>query len=196
MKKYTQAEIEKIHSLQTVMIGALRTVIATSGALHYAAFEGLKPILGDLKGIDKTIPTPQIMDLKRDIEKLIENAEKLHQKIKARFVDPKSQDHFEDISYGIFLCNHALSVKPESEIYQHAFALSGNTKNYQLLTEQVSFFDRVLEKARSSNSDAIKLIQERRDILETINAEPMKVGQDGNVQIYDIAPEREEVLTD
>lgn len=192
-RKYTAKEAEAITDLQNELIGSLRTVIATGGALFYSAFEVLKPILTKLKNIDPTIQTPQLLDLKKDMEKVIELSEKIHEKLKLRFVGPNSREHFENISYGMFLCNHALSVKPENEIYQYALDVSGNTKNYQLLTEQVSFFDRVLDKARSSNSDAIKLIQERRDILETINAEPIKIMENGNVQIYDIAPEREEV---
>lgn len=191
--KYSDIELQEIRSHYQELVDALRTVIACSGALKYAAFENLLPVVGKLKSIDPTLKSPQVLDLKKDIEKIISLSEKVNSTIQLRFVDVKSQELYENISYGIFLCNHALSVKPENEVYQYAFDISGNKKNYALLSEQIKFFDNVLNKARSSNHDALRMIQERRDTLETINAQPILIKEDGNVQVFDIAPEREEV---
>lgn len=175
------------------MVDALRVVIYSVGALRYAAFESLQPLIYELKKIDPTLSSPQILDFKKDIERIIDNTEKLNQKSKMRFVASKDHDPFEDRAYATYQCNAALSFMSDSDVFQEAMRLSKNDKNYAKLSEQVKFMDSVLEKARSSNHDAIRMIQERRDVLESIEAQPY-LFKDGEVQIYDIAPEREEVL--
>lgn len=178
---------------QKKLIDALRIVIASAGALHYAAYENLQSICTELKSIDKNQKVPFLMDLKKDIEKIIKIAESLNSRIKIRHVQPEVSDVFENIAFGIFQCIAPLSVMPENDIYQEAMRLSDATPRYGLLSEQVKFFDTVLDKARKSNHDALRMIQERRDILEALNTQPILVEDNGNIKVYDIAPEREEV---
>lgn len=185
--------VEKVTKVQRDLVDALRVVIAAAGSLHYATYEHLQPLNNELKSIDSNQRTPYVLDLKKDMEKIIKNVEALHQRIKIRFVADGANDVFENISFGIFQCIVPLSVMPENDIYQEAMRLSDRSPRYAQLSEQVKFMDRVLEKARQSNYDAIRMLQERRDVLESLNAQPILVGDDGVIQVYDIAPEREEV---
>ncbi|MGJ1359481.1 hypothetical protein ACR79K_22535 [Sphingobacterium siyangense] len=191
-KQRTRKEVDAIKHLQQSMVDALRVVIYAVGSLRYAAFESLQPLIYELKKIDPTLSSPQILDFKKDIEKIIESTEKLNQKCKMRFVASKDHEVFEDRAYATYQCDAALSYMSDSDVFQEAMRLSKNDKNYAKLSEQVKFMDKVLDKARSSNHDAIRMIQERRDVLESIAAEPYLI-KDGEVKIYDIAPEREEV---
>lgn len=191
-KQRTRKELDAIKGLQQSMVDALRVVIYSVGALRYAAFESLQPLIYELKKIDPTLASPHILDFKKDIERIIDNTEKLNQKCKIRFVASKDHDACEDRAYATYQCNAALSYMSDSDIFQEAMRLAKKDKTYANLSEQVKFMDKVLEKARSSNHDAIRMIQERRDLLESIEAQPFLI-KDGEVQIYDIAPEREEV---
>ena len=192
-KQRTRKEVDAIKGLQQSMVNALRVVIYSVGALRYAAFENLQPLIYEIKQIDPTLSSPQILDFKKDIERIIDNTEKLNLKAKMRFVASKDHDAFEDRAYATYQCDAALSFMSDSDVFQEAMRLSKNDKNYANLSEQVKFMDKVLDKARSSNHDAIRMIQERRDVLESIAAEPYLIQEDGEVKIYDIAPEREEV---
>lgn len=186
-------KLKKTKKLQKQVIDALRVVIASAGALHYAAYENLQPIANELKSIDSRQRAPFMMDLKKDIERIIQIADKLNARMKNRHVLPQVADHFENISFGIFQCIAPLAVMPESEIYQEAMRLSDATPRYAILSEQVKFFDAVLEKARQSNHDALKMVKERKDVLEALNAQPILIEDNGRIKVYDIAPEREEV---
>lgn len=187
------SKTERIISLQKKMIDALRIVIAAAGALHYAAYENLKPISNELKEIDYRQQTPSILDFKKDIEKIISLGEGLNQKLKIRFVSDSSQENFENISFGIFQCISMLAVKPEYEIYQEAIRLSGTETNYASLPNQVEFLQSVVKKARKSNHDAINMVLERMQVLESLNIQPIVIEEKGNVKVLDIAPEREEI---
>lgn len=191
-KQRTRKELDAIKGLQQSMVDALRIVIYAVGSLRYAAFDSLQPLIYELKKIDPTLSSPQILDFKKDIERIIDNTDKLNQKCKMRFVASKDHEAFEDRAYATYQCDAALSYMSDSDVFQEAMRLSKKDKNYANLSEQVKFMDKVLDKARSSNHDAIRMIQERRDVLESIAAEPYLI-QDGEVKIYDIAPEREEV---
>ncbi|WP_293925425.1 hypothetical protein [Sphingobacterium sp. UBA6320] len=189
----TSTENQMIIDVQKRMIDALRIVIASAGSLRYSAYEHLQVISNELKAIDPTLKTPQILDLKKDLDRIIAIAEKLNTACKIRFVSNNSQENFENIAFGIFQCNAALAIKPENEIYQEALRLNGHETNYSLLGEQVKFFDAVLDKARKSNHEAVAMISERRNVLESINVQPILVDEDGNIKVYDIAFERQEV---
>lgn len=179
--------------LQKKLIDALRIVIASAGALHYAAYENLQDISNELKSIDPIQKTPFLLDLKKDIEKILKTATLVTERIKIRHVLPEVSETYDNIAFGIFQCIAPLSVMPESDIYQEAMRISDASPRYAQLGEQVKFFDKVLDKARQSNHDALKMVQERRDVLETLNAQPILVEDDGTIKVYDIAPEREEL---
>ncbi|WP_433863201.1 hypothetical protein [Sphingobacterium thalpophilum] len=191
-RQRTQREIQAIIDIQKQMIDALRIVVNSVGSLRYAAFECLQPLIYELKQIDPTLASPQVADFKKEMEKIVDIAEKLNAKCKTRFVAQKDHEGFEDRAYATYQCNAALSYLSDKEVFQEALRLSKNEKNYSKLSEQVKFMDKVLDKARSSNHDAIQMIRERRDLLETIEAQPFLI-KDGEVKIFDIAPEREEV---
>lgn len=184
---------DKVVKLQKSMVEALRVFINALGVAQYAAYEQLLPLIRELKEIDKNQHIPSILDFKKDLEKCIKTAENLHQKAKIRFVMDKSHDQFEDITYGLFQCLSSLCIKSESEIYQEAIRISGTEVSYQKLSEQVAFFDKVLDKARKSNHDALKMVQERRELLEALNIKPITISDNRIIKVLDIAPERDEV---
>lgn len=173
------------------MIDSLRVVIASAGALHYAAYENLKPLCNQLKELDNKRKVPFFMDYKKDIEKIISFAENLNTRIKLRFVGNNSQEAFENIAFGIFQCISMLAVKPENDIYHEAIRLSETELTYNSLTDQIKFLESVLNKSRKSNHDAMKMIRERKEVLEALNMQPITVSENGIAKVLDIAPETE-----
>lgn len=181
----------KINEVQRNMIDALRIVISSAGAMHYAAYENLKPICNKLKELDNSRRVPFFMDYKKDLEKIISLAENLNTRIKLRFVGDNSQEAFENIAFGLFQCISMLAVKPENEIYHEAIRLSEMELTYNSLPEQIKFLESVLNRSRKSNHDAFKMIQERLEILRSLNIHPFSVAEDGNVKVLDIVPVKE-----
>lgn len=171
----------------------VRVVMCIAGALNYAAFERLQGQIRKIKELFPKQPVPDVLDMKKDLEKILKTATKIHDRIKLRFLKDSSKENFENLVFGIYQCIYMLSLKSENEIYEEAIRLSGMKTNFASIGEQMRFLDSVLDKSRQSNHDAIRLIQERREILEKLNAEPLLIEDSGTVKVYDIAPEREEV---
>lgn len=186
MSTSVNVKSKEVVKLQKRMVEGLRVFINSIGVANYAAFEYLMPLIRELKEIDKRQHIPSILDFKKDIEKCYKIADSLHQKAKLRFVMEKSHDQYEDITFGLFQCLSALSLKAENEIYQEAIRISGTEVNYEKLEEQIKFLEKVLDKARSSNFDAIKMIKERKELLELLHKNPVQISEDGTIKVLDL----------
>lgn len=155
----------KLESLPLEIRNIMNDILGIAGALYFVTYEEyLSKVKTLLPPLGLTADT--YTDLKRDLTNPID---RLH-KTAHRFCIRMSPDHaFEENQndqYALALAFKALCRLQSHEIADEAIRITRNTPNFTTRGHFMQFFDAVLEKSRTSNHDAIGMIQKLYDALK------------------------------
>lgn len=185
----------------------LRTVVddalMLSGALKYTIYENYRTNMEELREAilavnPKALPRGQsVHDLIKKLDKGMAAIHDVAQTLEIRFIHEDHVSSSQNKQFGLHQIFRALRGMSEDQIFNLYVQATADTTDHNFeLTNRMSvvkFLDKVLDKARKSNQAAVDYVSDYHRALTQIDADAIIVKDDGNVLVYDIAPEREEI---
>lgn len=160
--KRKQGELSK---LPLEIRNLMNDILGIAGALYFVTYEEylskvneLCPPLG--------ITTDRYLDIKKDLTNPIDRLHKTATRFSIRVSDEKAFERNQDDQYNLYLAFKALCRMPSDQMSDEAIRLSRNEPNFTTRNHFVDFLTTVVDKARTSNLDAIEMIKKLLKVLE------------------------------
>lgn len=179
---------------EKTLLYTISDILAVSGILKYMIFEDYKTHKEALRNVIPGARVKSFDDIKKKLEKHIKGIDEIVNTLEIRNMYNSGIYKAQDIHFGIYSVIKSVSRLSEEEIYNLSAQLTSDTTNANFeLTNRLDFvrvLSNVMDISYRSHADAIKYVSKYHQALTEVDAEAIKVGKNGNINFYDIAPER------
>lgn len=160
--KRKQGELSK---LPLEIRNLMNDILGIAGALYFVTYEEY------LSKVDQLLPplgitSDRYLDIKKDLTNPIDRLHKTATRFSIRISDEKAFERNQDDQYNLYLAFKALCRMSSNQVSDEAIRLSRNEPNFTKRTHFVDFLNKVLDKSRTSNHDAIEMIRKLLNVLE------------------------------
>jgi hypothetical protein len=163
-------------------------IIGCAGSLKYLISEEYEAKIDLHAYALGRIRVNSLKDLGKKLDRGIMLIKEVAQHLEFRLLSRQGTEKAQDVHYGIMLALKSLLHLPEDRIYEEAILLSQQPTNYTRRHQFMEFFEQVLEKSRSSNHDAVKLVQTLYDELKLVNENPVSITERKEIAILNLQP--------
>lgn len=175
---------QAIRKLQTTICD----IVGLAGALKYFVSEEYESKIELFAYALRGTRLIGLKDLGKQIDKHLIGLKEIATRLEIRLILPERHAVVQDTHYGVLLALKALLNLPEDRIYEEAILLSQKPIPYTRRHHFVFFLEQVLDKARTSDHDAIQMVQALLNDLKEANIEPVKANNHKEITIKTMKP--------
>jgi hypothetical protein len=183
-KTTQELQAEAIRKLQTTICD----IVGLAGAIKYFVSEEYEAKIELFAYALRGTRLIGLKDLGKQIDKHLTGLKKIATRLEIRLILPERHAVVQDTHYGVLLALKALLNLPEDRIYEEAILLSQKPIPYTRRHHFMFFLDQVLDKARTSDHDAIQMVQSLLNELKEANIDPVKVNAHKQIEIKTLKP--------
>ncbi|MGJ1228822.1 hypothetical protein ACR78H_25060 [Sphingobacterium siyangense] len=166
-------------------------IIGTAGVLKFLIQEEYDAKITDYAQVFAGDFVAGFTDISRLIDDGMTSLKKAAEILEIRLIKTEGNEKAQNVHYGMLLAIKALLHRSEAQIYEEAILLSNAPVQFTRRSHFMEYFERVLDRARSSNHDAVQMIRTLYLELHEANIDPIKVRDDYRIEIKDLESKKE-----